>query len=77
LFELHNPNIDWRKRTLEESNKVPTKDKGFHKISTISIHQLYEEGGRENMFVFVVVATPSSTSQEFEIQLPEKYADIL
>jgi hypothetical protein len=26
-FELHNPNIDWRKRTIEKSSKVPTKDK--------------------------------------------------
>jgi hypothetical protein len=46
-FELLNPNIDWRKRTIEESSKVLTKDKGFHKISTISVHKLYEEGGRE------------------------------
>jgi transposase InsO family protein len=74
-FELHNPNIDWRKRTIEEFSKVPTKDKGFHKISTISIDQLYEEGRKEDMFVFAVIATPSSTSQELGIQLPEKYAE--
>ena len=42
-FELHNPTIDWRKRTIEEvkvqseSLKFPTRNMRFQKISTISI----------------------------------------
>ena len=42
-FQLHNPTIDWRKRTIEEiivqsdSRQIPTRDMGSQKIPTISI----------------------------------------
>ena len=80
-FELHNPTIDWRKRTIEEvtvqskSLEAPTKDLGSPTISTISIHQLREDGRKEDMMVFAVLATPSSSSQELGVQLPKKYIE--
>ena len=81
-FELHNPTIDWRKRTIEEileqseSLNTPTRDMRFQKISTISIHQLCEEGRKEDMFVFAVLATPTSSSQESGVQ-PKEICRIL
>ena len=80
-FELHNPNIDWRKRSIEDIKvdsvplKASTKDMELHKISTISLHQLHEEGRKEDMFVFAVLVTPSSSSQELGAQLPNKYVE--
>ena len=69
-FELHNPTIDWRKRMIEEvivqfgSLKTPTREMRLHKISTIFVQQLREEGLKEDMLVFAILATPSSSSQE-------------
>ena len=80
-FELHNPTIDWRKRTIEEitvqseSRQIPTRDMGSQKIPTISIPQLREEGRKEDMFLFAVLATPTSSSQELGVQLPKKYTE--
>ena len=80
-FELHNPTIDWRKRTVEEitvqseSRQIPTRDMGSQKIPTISIPQLREEGRKEDMFLFAVLATPTSSSQELGVQLPKKYTE--
>ena len=69
-FELHNPNIDWRTREI----RYRQSRESTHKISTISLHQLREEGRKESMFVFAVSVRPSSTTKEESIvQLPEKY----
>ena len=46
-----------------------------HNILTISLHQLREEGRKEDMFLFGVLVTPSSTSQESKTQLPKKYIE--
>ena len=68
-FELHKPTIDRRRRTIEEvtkqskSLKTPTRDMRFQKISTIFVHQLREEGRKEDMFVFRILTTPTSSSQ--------------
>ena len=48
---------------------------GFQKISTISIHQLREDGRKEDMFVFAVLTIPSSSPQELGVQLPKKYIE--
>ena len=82
-FELHNPKIDWMKRTLEATRTKsidpaslsPTCDNRSPELSTISLRQLRAEGGNEAMFVFAIVATPSSTSREADIHLPEKYKE--
>ena len=80
-FELHNPTIDWRKRAIEkimvqsEFLKNPTRDPRFLTISTISIHPLREEGGKEDMFAFAVLTTSSSSSQELGVQLPKTYIE--
>ena len=48
---------------------------GSQKIPTISIPQLCEEGRKEDMFLFAVLATPTSSSQELGVQLPKKYTE--
>ena len=69
-FKLHNPNIDWRTREI----KYRQSRESTHKISTISLHQLREEGRKEAMFVFAVSVKPSNTAkEESTIQLPKKY----
>ena len=69
-FELHNPNIDWRTREI----KYLQSSKSTHKISTISLHQLREEGRKESMFVFAISVKPSNTAkEESRTQLPKKY----
>ena len=71
-FELHNPNIDWRTREI----RYRQSRESTHKISTISLHQLREEGRNEAMFVFAVSVKPSNTSEDKStIQLPKKYHD--
>ena len=77
-FELHNLRIDWTKRTIEDTQEERTKvssDTRPHKLSTISLCQLRAEGGTEDMFVFAIVATPSSTLQEGDIKLPDRYKE--
>ena len=82
-FELHNPKIDWVKRTIEETREKstnpaslpPTYDNRSPELSTISLRQLRQEGRNEAMFVFAIVVTPSSTSREDDITLPEKYKE--
>ena len=69
-FELHNLDIDWRTREIQYRQPQEVA----HKVSTISLHQLREEGGKESMFVFAISIRPSSTTKEESIvQLPEKY----
>ena len=85
-FELHNPKIDWMKRTIEESQEKrttlasltsPTFDIGCDKVSNISLRRLREEDGNEDVFVFAIIATPSPIFHESGIQLPEKYNTLL
>ena len=68
-FELHNPNIDWRKREI----RYWQSRESTHKISIISLHQLREEGRKESMLVFALSVKPSNTTKEETIQLPKKY----
>ena len=69
-FELHNPEIDWRTREI----RYRQPQGSTHRISTISLHQLREEGCKGPMFVFTVSVKPSSiTKEESTIQLPKKY----
>ena len=45
-----------------------------HKIATISLHQLREEGCKEEMFLFAISVNPSSINkEESTVQLREKY----
>ena len=83
-FELHNPKIDWMKRTIEESQKKrielaslksPPLDTRSHMISTISLRQLYKEGGNKDMLVFAILPIPSSILQNSDVQLPKKYKE--
>ena len=85
-FELHNPEIDWRKREIKEAHKFNdiqqshnqghlTGELGLKQISTISLRRLREEGREEEMFVFAVFVTPHSNPQDFEVHLPSKYQE--
>jgi hypothetical protein len=57
-FELHNPNIDWRTREIRcQQIRGSTQ-----KIATISLHQLREEGRKEEMFLFEISVKLSSTT---------------
>ena len=43
-------------------------------MATISLHQLREEGRKEEMFLFAISINPSITTKEDStVQLPEKY----
>ena len=69
-FELHNPNIDWRKRDI----MYRQSQESTHKILTISLHELREDGCKESMFVFAVSMKPSNIAkEESTTQLPKKY----
>ena len=80
-FELHNPEIDWRKRAIDECKRDPNilvetqPDPKPHEISTISLQQLQKDGQREDIFVFSVMATPSPSVQTSSTLLPSKYLD--
>jgi hypothetical protein len=80
-FELHNPEIDWRKRTIDECKRDPNilvethPDPKPHEISTISLQQLQKDGQREDIFVFSVMATPSPSVQTSSTLLPSKYLE--
>ena len=82
-FELHNPEIDWRNRAINnfqekpESNSLVTtnQDSKSHQISTISLQELREVGRENEMFVFAVTTNPSSSSQESDTLLPTKYLE--
>jgi hypothetical protein len=84
-FELHNPKIDWRKRTINKLHRDHTSTTlGVLKSSaqpcqilTISLQELREEGRNEEMFVFVVVASPSTSPHKSEDLLPPKYRDFV
>ena len=66
----YNPDIDWRIREI----RCRQTRGSTHKIATISLHQLHEEGRKEEMFLFAISVKPSSTTKEESIvQLPEKY----
>ena len=82
-FELHNPSIDWQKRTIRcqgqlenqmlEDGSVKAK---YCKISTISLQQLRKEGRKEEMFLFAISAKPFKGSEvSSEIKLPHKYKE--
>ena len=70
-FELHNPEIDWKNRAINdfplksESKCLVTtnRDSKPHQISAITLRKLREEGQTNEMFVFAVMANPSSSSQ--------------
>ena len=66
----HNPDIDWRTREIQYR-----KTRGStHEISIISLHQLREEGRKEEMFLFTISVKPSNTIKvESTLQLPKKY----
>ena len=69
-FELHNPDIDWRTREI----RYRKAQGSTHEIATISLHQLREEGRKEEMFLFAILVKPSDTiKEESTIQLPKKY----
>ena len=82
-FELHNPEIDWRKRTINKLQRDHTSSTlGVLKssaqpcqISKTSLQELREEGRNEEMFVFAVVASPSTSPHKSEDLLPPKYRD--
>ena len=59
-FELHNSDIDWRTRQI----RYPQPQGFTHKISTILVHQLREEGHTKLMFVFAVLVKSSNTTKE-------------
>jgi hypothetical protein len=63
-FELHNPNIDWRKREIKESRVITqhhsprllvttTSNLKPKQVSTISLQRLYQEGREEDIFVLM------------------------
>ena len=69
-FELHNPDIDWRTREV----RYRQLQESTHRVSTISLHQLHEEGHKEAMFLFAISVHPSSNiKEESLVQLPAKY----
>ena len=70
-FKLNNPDKDWRTREIRYRQTRGST----HKIATISLHQLREEGRKEEMFLFAVSIKPSNTTnlEESTVQLPEKY----
>ena len=82
-FELHNPEIDWKNRAINdfplksESKCLVTtnRDSKPHQISLVSLRKLREEGQTNEMFVFAVMANPSSSSQGAGTPLPSKYLD--
>ena len=82
-FELHNPEIDWRNRTINDFQQKPessclvttNQDSKPHQISPISLQKLREDGQTNEMFVFAVIANPSSSSQGAGTPLPTKYLD--
>ena len=49
-FELHNPDIDWRTREIQ----CRQTQRSIPKMATISLHQLREEGRKEEMFLFAI-----------------------
>ena len=82
-FELHNPEIDWKNRAINdfplksESKCLVTtnRDSKPHQISPVSLRKLREEGQTNEMFVFAVMANPSSSSPGAGTPLPSKYLD--
>ena len=69
-FELHNPDIDWRTREV----RYRQLQESTHRVSTISLHQLREEGHKEAMFLFAISVHPSSNiKEESLVQLQAKY----
>ena len=57
-FELHNPDIDWRTREI-----LYRQTRGSTQITTSSLHQLREEGRKEEMFLFAVSVKLSNTTK--------------
>ena len=48
----------------------------FHQISTITLQQMFQMGGKEELFLFAISVTPSSATQgNSDIQIPEKYQE--
>ena len=71
-FELHNPDIDCRTREV----RYRQPQESTHRVSTISLHQLREEGHKETMFLFAISIHPSSNiKKESLVQLLAKYHD--
>ena len=65
--------LPWFKLHIREIRYLQPRG-STHKISTISLHQLCEEGRTESMFVFTISVKPSNvTKEESTIQLPKKY----
>ena len=59
-FKLHNLNIDWRTREIRYRQSWEST----HKIPTIWLHQLREEGHKESMFVFTMKTIRCLESRE-------------
>ena len=59
----------------DSTNIPPTKqDVLSHQISTITLQQLCQVSGKEELFLFAVSVVPSSATQgKLEIQIPTKY----
>ena len=82
-FELHNPQIDWRKRVILESKKTHISNFPIaynpnlecHQISTISLENLRKEGQKEEMFIFAIITMPTPTQQKSTTLLPTKYQE--
>ena len=82
-FELHNPQIDWRKRVILESKKnhisnfpiAYNPNLECHQISTISLENLRKEGQKEEMFIFAIITMPTPTQQKSTTLLPTKYQE--
>jgi hypothetical protein len=82
-FELHNPDINWINRTIlgppknltSNLNRVTNSGLHPHHISTISLQRLRKEAKTEEMFVFAMVAIPSSNSKQSKVILPLKYQE--
>ena len=67
---ITNPDIDWRTREV----RYRQLQESTHRVSTISLHQLREEGHKEAMFLFTILVHPSSNiKEESLVQLSAKY----
>ena len=74
-FELHNPEIDWRKRVIKKLSQNRLSNTEHHQISTISLQQLCKDGRNEEMFVFAMVTNLTSDPQNRDVLLPSKYQE--
>ena len=72
-------NIILKDRTRDYPPKVySSTDAPYpsHQISAITLQQLHQVGGKEDLFLFAVSVTPSSVTQgNSDIQIPKKYQD--